>query len=96
MSLELVKEGAESKVVGKVPDVRWNLKGITSSDQEELQEALETGYEPFSVVVQPVPAPQGKILDAGKPQFVMQTVIWLKQPVLLEKDESDEENDLIS
>jgi hypothetical protein len=61
---------------------RWDLKAVSMTDAAEIQESLETGYEPFSVS-QMMKKQESALLSAGKDQIVMETLIWLKRKVLV-------------
>lgn len=60
---------------------RWDLKAVGMADANEIQESLETGYEPFSVSTL-MKKNEGAILS-GKDNFSVETLIWLKRKVLV-------------
>lgn len=66
--------------------VKWDLKGVQMDNQAEIQLALEEGYEPFSVTPMMRKAqPNVVALNPNQPnQMVMETIIWMKRPNLVE------------
>lgn len=50
---------------------RWYLHGVTIDDQENLQVALDNGYEPFAIITQFMPVEnKSQIVEVGKPQQI--------------------------
>lgn len=60
----------------------WDVAAFEVNDNPEEQvginAALEQGYEPFSVVVQPIIPKKTVIETAEKPQPRLATMMWLK------------------
>lgn len=70
-------------------ELRWDLIALIASNdpqhQEQIQVALESGYEPFAVVPHLLPPDAGSILQPGQPmQPKMANMIWLKRGVMCE------------
>lgn len=57
---------------------RWDLKAVGMTDAAEIQESLETGYEPFSVSTL-MKKPESTLV--GDKGYSMETLIWLKRRV---------------
>jgi hypothetical protein len=67
--------------------LRWNLMGCSLNEPAKLQNAVNAGFEPFSVTQQVTPAPGGIL--GGKPPTV-ETIVWFKQPILVDVNEPTE------
>lgn len=57
---------------------RWDLRAITMFETKDVQEALEEGYEPFSVTTL-IKKPDSNLALSGKNEVVTETVIWFKR-----------------
>ncbi len=68
-------------------ELRWDLMAVVASDkkedQEQIQFALESGYEPFSVTPHVLP-PENSLLSPNQmPQPKMANLIWFKRGVMV-------------
>lgn len=66
---------SEEKIEVKKPkqkySTRWYLHAVTIDDMENLQVALDNGYEPFAIITQFMPVEnQSNIVEVGKPQQI--------------------------
>lgn len=73
-------------------EMRYDLLALIASgkeeDQQAIQAALESGYEPFAVVPHMI-APENNILSPGQPiQPKMTNLIWMKRGIMIEIKES--------
>jgi hypothetical protein len=73
-------------------ELRWDLMALVASDkkedQEQIQIALESGYEPFSVTPHVLP-PENSLLSPNQmPQPKMANLIWFKRGVYVEIKEN--------
>jgi hypothetical protein len=88
------KQDLES-LKGSIPNVRWNMMGIRETDVKDIQAALETGYEPFAITTKPIPQ-KSSLLEGNKSAFSIETILWFKQPVILDYEVKDEQPQIIS
>lgn len=64
-------------------EVRWDLRAVFVEEVEEIQKALDEGYEPFAATPQPkMPDPSAIISLGQKPQMMMTTMLWFKRGLL--------------
>jgi len=62
---------------------RWDLKAVSMTEPKEIQDSLETGYEPFSVS-NLMKKQESSLVSAGQNGgLVMETLVWLKRKVLV-------------
>jgi hypothetical protein len=59
---------------------RWDLKAVGMADAQEIQESLETGYEPFSVSTL-MKKSEASLISAKDGGYTMETLVWLKRKV---------------
>lgn len=68
-------------------ELRWDLMALVASDkkedQEQIQVALESGYEPFSVTPHVLPPENSLLAPNQMPQPKMANLIWFKRGVLV-------------
>jgi len=68
-------------------ELRWDLLAIVASDkkedQEQIQVALESGYEPFSVTPHVLPPENSLLAPNQMPQPKMANLIWFKRGVMV-------------
>ncbi len=77
----------EESVESLPQELRWDLMALVASDkkedQEQIQVALESGYEPFSVTPHVLP-PENSLLNPNQPiQPKMANLIWFKRGVMV-------------
>lgn len=61
---------------------RWDLKAVGMADAQEIQESLETGYEPFSVSTL-MKKSEANLISAKDGGYTMETLVWLKRKVVV-------------
>jgi hypothetical protein len=72
-----------------IKEVRWDLVALIADEkpenQQQIQIALETGYEPFAVSPHMVPPEKQDLLNINTPpQMKMANMLWLKRGTLVE------------
>ncbi len=82
-----VETPKEQSVDALKQELRWDLMALVASDkkedQEQIQVALESGYEPFSVTPHVLP-PENSLLNPNQPiQPKMANLIWFKRGVMV-------------
>jgi hypothetical protein len=61
---------------------RWDLKALSMGDAQEVQTALEEGFEPFSVSSL-VKKSESVLTSASQGGMTMETIIWMKRKNLV-------------
>ncbi len=64
----------------------FDMVACNQNDMEKIQEALESGFEPFSVsqsMVQTKAPALALVENQAQPKFTMETIIWFKKSNLL-------------
>lgn len=72
-----------------IKEIRWDLVALIADDsaenQQHIQVALESGYEPFAVSPQMVQPQKQDLLNINTPnQMKMVNMLWLKRGTLVE------------
>lgn len=70
---------------------RWDLKAVGMADAAEIQESLETGYEPFSVSTL-MKKSESPLLSGKDGGYSMETLVWLKRKVTVPVSAETESN----
>jgi hypothetical protein len=87
--LPVENQEVESTEIQTKKEIRWDLLAVIASerkeDQEQVQVALQAGYEPFCVVPHVLPQESSAILNPNQPpQPKFANLVWMKRGVLVD------------